>query len=135
MLNDKIKNEKINQNDKTTLLEKNFEEYKINSTKINNELMYENNLLKKQINEIPLLKDEVEKYKKLYENIDNENVKMHSEIMKMQDKFEIGRKLNIDLNKKVNELERKLKSDPYFAKEIMSKTLYSFATRIMMDNN
>lgn len=135
MLNNKIKNEQISQNDKTLLLEKDFEEYKINSNKMNNELMNQNNELKKQINEIPLLKQEREKYKNLYETIDNENAKMHNEMMNYQDKFEMGRKLNEDLNRKISDLERKLNSDPYFAKEIMSKTLYSFATRIMMDNN
>ena len=135
MLNNKIKNDQINQNDKTLLLEKDFEQYKINSNKMNNELMNQNNELKKQINEIPLLKQEKEKYKNLYENIDNENAKIHNELMNIQDKFEMGRKLNEDLNRKISEYKRKLNSDPYLAKEILSKTLYSFATRIMMDNN
>ena len=135
MLNNKIKNDQINQNDKALLLEKDFEQYKINSNKMNNELMNQNNELKKQISEIPLLRQEKEKYKNLYETIDNENVKMHSEMMNIQDRFEMGKKAHDDLKHKIADLERKLNSDPYFAKEIMSKTLYSFATRIMMENN
>ena len=135
MLNDRIKNEQFNQNDRATLLERDFQEYKINTTKMNNELRNQNNELKRQTNEIPLLRQEIEKYKNLYETIDNENAKMHGEFSNLQDKFEIGRKLNEDLNKKINDYERKLNSDPYFAREIMSKTLYKFATRIMMENN
>lgn len=135
MLNDKIKSEQNNINDKTLLLEKNFENYKINANKIHNDLMEQNNMLKSQVEEIPFLREEVEKYKKLYENIDNENAKLHSDSMNFQDRLEMGGKLNMELKHKIEILEKKLNSDPYFAKEIMSRTLYNFALRIMNDNN
>ena len=135
MLNDKIKNEQNNINDKSILLEKNFENYKINSNKIHNDLMEQNNVLKKQVDEIPFLKEKIEKYKKLYEAIDNENAKLHSDSINLQDRLEMGGKLNIELKHKIEILERKLNSDPYFAKEIMSRTLYGFALRIMNENN
>ena len=135
MLNDKIKSEQNNSNDKSLLLEQNFENYKINSNKIQNELMEQNNLLKKQVNEIPFLRDEIEKYKKLYENIDNENAKLHSESIDFQDRLEMGGKLNMELKQKIEILEKKLKSDPYFAREIMSRTLYNFALNLMTEKN
>ena len=135
MLNDKIKILQSNQNDKNMLLEKNFEEYKINSTKMNNDLMNQNNELKMQISEIPTLKQEIEKYKNLYENIDNENAKMHAEMINLQDRLQMGGKLNNDLNQKIRVLETKLKSEPYFAKEIMSKALFEFANKIMREKN
>ena len=135
MLNDKIKSEQNSQNDKSLVLEKNFENYKINSNRMLNELTNKNNELQMQINEIPLLRQEIEKYKKMYETIDDENAKIHNDIINLQDKFEAGGRLNKDLNQKVIVLERKLKSDPYFAKEIMSKTLFNFAFKIMSENN
>ena len=134
MLNDKIRNVQNNQNDRSITLEKDFENYKINSNKINNELMNQNNILKKQVDEIPFLKQEIEKYKKLYETIDNENAKMHADNMNLQDRLQMGGKLNQDLKVKIEALERKLKSDPYFAREIMSRTLYNFAMKIMNEN-
>ena len=135
MLNDKIKSEQNNINDKSLLLEKNFENYKINANKIHNDLMEQNNMLKSQVEEIPFLREEVEKYKKLYENIDNENAKLHSDNINFQDRLEMGGKLNMELKHKIEILEKKLNSDPYFAKEIMSRTLYNFAMRIMDENN
>ena len=135
MLNDKIKSEQNNINDKSLLLEKNFENYKINANKIHNDLMEQNNMLKSQVEEIPFLREEVEKYKKLYENIDNENAKLHSDNINFQDRLEMGGKLNLELKHKIEILEKKLNSDPYFAKEIMSRTLYNFAMRIMDENN
>ena len=135
MLNDKIKSEQNNINDKSLLLEKNFENYKINANKIHNDLMEQNNMLKSQVEEIPFLREEVEKYKKLYENIDNENAKLHSDNINFQDRLEMGGKLNMELKHKIEILEKKLNSDPYFAKEIMSRTLYNFALRIMDENN
>ena len=55
--------------------------------------------------------------------------------MDYQDRLEVGGKINQELNQKIEVLERKLNSDPYFAKEIMSKTLYNFAVRIMAEGN
>ena len=135
MLNDKIKSEQNNQQLDRTQLEQNFENYKINSNKINNDLMNQNNLLKRQVDEIPFLKQEIEKYKTLYDNIDNESAKLHKDVMDYQDRLEVGGKINQELNQKIEVLERKLNSDPYFAKEIMSKTLYNFAVRIMAEGN
>ena len=135
MLNERIKEQNSNMSDKAMILEKNFENYKINSNKINNELMNQNNALKRQVEEIPLMRQEVEKYKKMYEKIDEENVKIHTEVINLQDKLAAGGKYNHDLNQKIIFLERKLKSDPYYAKEIMSKTLFNFASKIMQENN
>ena len=135
MLNDKIKSEQNNQQLDRTQLEQNFENYKINSNKINNDLMNQNNLLKRQVDEIPFLKQEIEKYKTLYDNIDNESAKLHKDVIDYQDRLEVGGKINQELNQKIEVLERKLNSDPYFAKEIMSKTLYNFAVRIMAEGN
>ena len=135
MLNDKIKSEQNNQQLDRTQLEQNFENYKINSNKINNDLMNQNNLLKRQVDEIPFLKQEIEKYKTLYDNIDNESAKLHKDVMDYQDRLEVGGKINQELNQEIEVLERKLNSDPYFAKEIMSKTLYNFAVRIMAEGN
>jgi chromosome segregation ATPase len=134
MLNDRIK-EQSDMSDKSLILEKNFENYKINANKINNELMNQNNGLKRQVEEIPVLRQDIEKYKKMYEAIDEENVKIHAEFINLQDKFSAGAKYNHDLSQKIIVLERKLKSDPYFAKEIMSRTLYNFASTIMAENN
>ena len=135
MLNNKIKSEQNNQQLDRTQLEQNFENYKINSNKITNDLMNQNNILKRQVDEIPFLKQEVEKYKTLYENIDNESAKLHKDVIDYQDRLEVGGKINQELNQKVEALERKLNSDPYFAKEIMSKTLYNFALKIMTEGN
>ena len=135
MLNNKIKSEQNNQQLDRTQLEQNFENYKINSNKITNDLMNQNNILKRQVDEIPFLKQEVEKHKTLYENIDNESDKLHKDVIDYQDRLEVGGKINQELNQKVEALERKLNSDPYFAKEIMSKTLYNFALKIMTEGN
>ena len=39
------------------------------------------------------------------------------------------------MSEKINNLEQRLNSDPYYAREIMSKTLYDFAYKMMSDNN
>ncbi len=55
-------------------------------------------------------------------------------------KNEYDKKIN-ELNYKIKDYEyqlqlakNKLNSDPYFAKEIMSRTLYNFASKIMDEN-
>lgn len=77
-------------------------------------------------------------------NIEKDNRKRESELfnldrVKMQNEYE--RKIK-DLNNIINNYDNNLKianyklnSDPYFAKEIMSKTLYNFASKIMINKN
>ena len=135
MLNDKIRNIESNREDKNSSLEKQFEEYKNNSNNIHNKLLSENNDLKARLYEVPILKQDVEKYKKLFEDIDNKNAKLHNENMDLKDRLERGGKLNKELKQKINNLENKLKSEPFYAKQIMSETLFNFALKIMTENN
>ena len=39
------------------------------------------------------------------------------------------------MNEKINNMNQKFNSDPYYAREIMSKTLYDFALKMMSENN
>ena len=135
MLNDKIRNIESNREDKNSSLEKQFEEYKNKSNNIHNKLLSENNDLKARLYEVPILKQDVEKYKKLFEDIDNKNAKLHNENMDLKDRLERGGKLNKELKQKINNLENKLKSEPFYAKQIMSETLFNFALKIMTENN
>ena len=135
MLNDKIRNIESNREDKNSSLEKQFEEYKNNSNNIHNKLLSENNDLKARLYEVPILKQDVEKYKKLFEDIDNKNAKLYNENMDLKDRLERGGKLNKELKQKINNLENKLKSEPFYAKQIMSETLFNFALKIMTENN
>ena len=135
MLNDKIRNIENNREDKNSSLERQFEEYKNNSNNIHNKLLSENNDLKAQLYEVPILKQDVEKYKKLFEDIDNKNAKLQNENMDLKDRLERGGKLNKELKQKINNLENKFKSEPFYAKQIMSETLFNFALKIMTENN
>lgn len=135
MLNDKIRNIENNREDKNSSLEKQFEDYKNNSNNIQNKLLSENNDLKKQLYELPILKQDVEKYKKLFEDLDNKNAKLQNENMDLKDRLERGGKLNKELKQKINNLENKFKSEPFYAKQIMSETLFNFAYKIMTENN
>jgi hypothetical protein len=135
MLNDKIRNIENNREDKNSSLEKQFEDYKNNSNNIQNKLLSENNDLKKQLYELPILKQDVEKYKKLFEDLDNKNAKLQNENMDLKDILERGGKLNKELKQKINNLENKFKSEPFYAKQIMSETLFNFAYKIMTENN
>lgn len=135
MLNDKIRNIENNRDDKNFSLEQQFEEYKNNSNNIQNKLLNENNNLKQQLCEMPILKQDVVKYKKMFEDIDNKNAKLQNENKNLKDRLEQGRKLNNDLKQKIYNLEKQLKSEPFYAKQIMSETLFNFAYKIMTENN
>ena len=128
LLNDKIKNEQNNQNE-------NFENYKLISERMNKELSLQNEELKKQIEEIPLLKQEISKFKNYCNNLENENNKMKNEINICNEKIKEGEKINREMNEKMNIMGQKFNSDPYYAREIMSKTLYDFALKMMSENN
>ena len=131
MLNEKLQNEK----DRNNNLLKDFENYKIESNKKNNKLINQNNALQKQIDELSLLKQEIEKYKKSFEDVENENFKIQNENLELQDRLEAGGKLNEELKERIIILERGQISNPYFAKQIMSRTLYNFAYKLMSENN
>ena len=135
MLNDKIRNIENNRDDKNSSLEQQFEEYKNNSNNIQNKLLNENNYLKKQLCEVPILKQDVEKYKKMFEDIDNKNAKLQNEKLNLEDRLKQGGKLNKELKQKINNLENMLKSEPFYAKQIMSETLFNFAFKLMTENN
>ena len=148
-------------------MEQEFEQFKISLHNKNQELIEENNELKNQINDIPLLQQEIEKLKINLNNSEIEKQKLQNEILIHQEKVkhyenqnsEISEKINIseqklndeifgyqekirnyeNLNREMSEkiyvLEQKLNSDPYYAREIMSKTLYDFAFKMMSENN
>ena len=115
------------------------EQNKFNKQGENIKLMQkENEELKKQLNNMNLLRQENENLKKQVENMnlllqENNKLKNYYE----NDEIEKGKMKNeISMyHEKINALEQKLNSDPYYAKEIMSKTLYDFALKMMSENN
>ena len=135
MLNNQIKTEQNNINEKKSILEQDFENYKITANKMNQELIQQNNELKNQVNNIPLLQKEIEKLKNYCNNSEIEKGKLKNEIIIYQEKLKNGEQINREMSEKINFLEQKLNSDPYYAREIMSKTLYDFALKMMSENN
>ena len=135
MLNNQIKTEQNNSNEKKSILEQDFENYKITANKMNQELIQQNNELKNQVNNIPLLQQEIEKLKNYCNNSEIEKDKLKNEIIIYQEKLKNGEQINREMSEKINILEQKLNSDPYYAREIMSKTLYDFALKMMSENN
>ena len=77
--------------------------------------------LKKQMENMNLLQQENTKLKNDFEDMEKENEKAKNEIIMYQEK--------------INILEQKLNSDPYYAREIMSKALYDFGLKMMSENN
>ena len=135
MLNNKIKAEQNNNNEKNTILEQDFEKYKITSSKMNQELKEQNDELKKQVNDIPILRQEIEKLKYYCNESEIEKQKLKNDILVYQQKLQNGENINREMSEKINFLEQKLNSDPYYARDIMSKTLYDFALKLMSENN
>ena len=86
-----------------------------------NLLRQENDQLKKQVENMNLLLQENNKLKNNYNDGEKEKGKMKNEISMCHEK--------------INALEQKLNSDPYYAREIMSKTLYDFALKMMSEIN
>ena len=135
MLNNKIKAEQNNNNEKNTILEQDFEKYKITSSKMNQELKEQNDELKKQVNDIPILRQEIEKLKYYCNESEIEKQKLKNDILVYQQKLQNGENISREMSEKINYLEQKLNSDPYYARDIMSKTLYDFALKLMSENN
>ena len=135
MLNNKIQEIQNNQNEKTSTLKQDFEKYKITSIQMNRELVERNDELKKQVENIPLLQEEIDKLKNYFENSETEKLKMQNEIFNYQEKYKEGEKIKSQLAEKITILEQKLNSEPYYAREILSKTLYDFSLKMMSENN
>ena len=135
MLNNKIQEIQNNQNEKASTLKQDFEKYKITSIQMNRELVERNDELKKQVENIPLLQEEIDKLKNYFENSETEKLKMQNEIFNYQEKYKEGEKIKSQLAEKITILEQKLNSEPYYAREILSKTLYDFSLKMMSENN
>ena len=108
------------QGESIKLMQKENEELKKQLNNMNL-LRQENENLKKQVENMNLLLQENNKLKNYYENDEIEKGKMKNEISMYHET--------------INALEQKLNSDPYYAREIMSKTLYDFALKMMSENN
>ena len=104
--------------------------------KFRNEKNIEIEKLRKEMDARESIKDrEIEKIKN---NINELKINRQKDIElfeseKMKVKYEYEQKIN-NLNYQLQTTQIKLKSDPYFAREIMSKTLYNFAATIMSEN-
>ena len=140
IINDKNnKKDKKNKKNKNVDITKNEEfirfKYEKNNEieKLKNEMSDQEKLKNKEIEEVQnQLQTEKENRKKDAELFNIEKNKM---------KYEYDEKVNElndtikEYNNKLNKCLNKLSSDPYYAREIMSKTLYNFASKIMMENN
>ena len=91
------------------------------------------------------LQDEIAVHQENIKNYENQNreisekinisEQLNNDILEYQEKIRNYENLNKGMSEKINNLEQRLNSDPYYAREIMSKTLYDFANKMMSDNN
>ena len=100
-----------------------------------NEKIKEGEGNKNIMNEYITLKKEIEQYKNIKNTLEMENYQLQNDSNNYQEKIQKEINTNNELKTKVITLEKRLKSDPYMAKEILSRTLYDFASKIMMENN
>ena len=101
------------------------------------QLQKENEELKNQVKNGTSSK-EIEELKKQMENMNllqQENTKLKNDFEDMEKEKEKAKNEIIMYQEKINILEQKLNSDPYYAREIMSKALYDFGLKMMSENN
>ena len=101
------------------------------------QLQKENEELKNQVKN-GTSSQEIEELKKQMENMNllqQENTKLKNDFEDMEKEKEKAKNEIIMYQEKINVLEQKLNSDPYYAREIMSKALYDFGLKMMSENN
>ena len=101
------------------------------------QLQKENEELKNQVKN-GTSSQEIEELKKQMENMNllqQENTKLKNDFEDMEKEKEKAKNEIIMYQEKINILEQKLNSDPYYAREIMSKALYDFGFKMMSENN
>ena len=101
------------------------------------QLQKENEELKNQVKN-GTSSQEIEELKKQMENMNllqQENTKLKNDFEDMEKEKEKAKNEIIMYQEKINILEQKLNSDPYYAREIMSKALYDFGLKMMSENN
>ena len=101
------------------------------------QLQKENEELKNQVKN-GTSSQEIEELKKQMENMNllqQENTKLKNDFEDMEKEKEKAKNEIILYQEKINILEQKLNSDPYYAREIMSKALYDFGLKMMSENN
>ena len=107
------------------------------SEEIISQLQKENEELKNQVKN-GTSSQEIEELKKQMENMNllqQENTKLKNDFEDMEKEKEKAKNEIIMYQEKINILEQKLNSDPYYAREIMSKALYDFGLKMMSENN
>ena len=135
----KDKKDKKNKNNKNIDITNNEEYIRFKNEK-NNEI----EKLKNEMNDKENLKNkEIEEIQNQLQ-LEKQNRKKDADLFNLDRnkmKYEYDKKVN-ELNgsikeydKKLNICRNKLNSDPYYAREILSKTLYNFASKIMVENN
>lgn len=92
--------------------------------KLKQNLVDDNQKMKQQLEEIPQLYQQIE-------NMKNSDKRNKQKINQLNEKVIYFDRTNRELTTKLSKAENKLNSDPYYAKEIMSKTLFNFAFKIM----
>ena len=101
------------------------------------QLQKENEELKNQVKN-GTSSQEIEELKMQMENMNllqQENTKLKNDFEDMEKEKEKAKNEIIMYQEKINILEQKLNSDPYYAREIMSKALYDFGLKMMSENN